>query len=192
MKCDICSKNEATIHIQEIMNGKKKNLNICPQCASEKNLTENDIEGFNLSEILYNLSSQMLNSAENNNEQQKIPLPSLDPAAQPAITCSKCGWNTAKFHETGRLGCARCYAAFESILKNALKNMHKGNVHLGKHPSNVVGTNAELAIKLLALQNELEQHVQKEEYEKAAKLRDRINNLKKNCKTPKKKKRVQK
>lgn len=182
MKCDICHKNDATIHIQEIMNGKKKNLNICAGCASEKNLAESDIEGFNLSEILYNLSSQMMNTQEPQTEEQQLDAPLADPAVlsqHPSVVCSKCGWNTAKFREKGRLGCAHCYSVFEPILRNAIRNMHKGNIHVGKHPGTVEGANAEMAMKLMGLQKELEQYVSREEYEEAAKLRDRITELKK-------------
>lgn len=182
MKCDICHKHEATIHIQEIMNGKKKNLNICAGCASEKNLAESDIEGFNLSEILYNLSSQMINNSPQAKDEEHLAPPLADSAVlaqHPGVVCSKCGWNTAKFRETGRLGCANCYKVFEPILRNAIRNMHKGNVHVGKHPGSVDGSNAEMAMKLMSLQKELEQHVSREEYEEAAKIRDRISEIKK-------------
>ena len=186
MKCDICHKNEATIHIQEIMNGQKKNLNICPLCASEKNLTESEIDGFNLSEILYNLSSQMMNSANHSTEEQNPAITDPSIPSQPSVVCGKCGWNTSKFRETGRLGCAQCYSAFEPILRNAIRSMHKGGVHVGKHPDAVEGSNAEIATKVMSLQKELEQHVAKEEYEEAAKLRDRINKLRKSGKSKKK------
>ena len=181
MKCDICHKNEATIHIQEIMNGKKKNLNICPQCASEKNLADSDIEGFNLSEILYNLSSQMMNaSSDGNDDNLKTDFNDAAIFSQhPGVVCSKCGWNTARFRETGRLGCANCYRVFEPVLRNAISNMHKGSIHVGKHPGTVEASSAEMAMKLMTLQKELEQHVSREEYEEAAKIRDRINELKK-------------
>lgn len=192
MKCDICHKNEATIHIQEILNGQKKNLNICPLCASEKNLTESEIEGFNLSEILYNLSSQMLNSVDSPEEEHSLPPATPSMLSQASIVCKKCGWDTVKFRETGRLGCAQCYSAFEPILSNAISSMHKGSVHIGKHPDAVEGSNAELATKVMSLQKELEQCVAKEEYEEAAKLRDKINELKSPEKTIKKRKRRKK
>lgn len=174
MKCDVCHCNEATIHIQEIINGKKKNLNICAGCASEKNLADSEIDGFNLSEILYNLSSQMLEHPS----VEKTPSQQIS-EAHPILVCKKCGWNTSKFRETGRLGCADCYSVFDPLLRMAIKNMHKGNIHVGKLPGTVESSNAELAMKLMSLQKELEQHVLREEYEKAAKIRDRISVLKK-------------
>ncbi|MBC7195602.1 MAG: hypothetical protein H5U37_08105, partial [Caldisericia bacterium] len=34
MLCDICKKNEASIFITELINGEKKTLNLCFECAS--------------------------------------------------------------------------------------------------------------------------------------------------------------
>ena len=39
--CELCNKNEATIHITKIVNGVKKEANICSECAGKS-------EGFNL------------------------------------------------------------------------------------------------------------------------------------------------
>ena len=175
MKCDVCHENEATIHIQEILNGKKKNLNICATCASEKNLADSAIEGFNLSEILYNISSQMIGDSPSLEDHSTDHIHE----SHPSVVCDKCGWDTSKFRETGRLGCAECYSVFEPLLRMAIKNMHKGNIHIGKHPKSFESSNAELAMTLMSLQKELEQHVVKEEYEEAAKIRDKINDLKK-------------
>ena len=36
MKCQCCQKNEATIHLTQVVNGEVKKLNICQSCA-EKN-----------------------------------------------------------------------------------------------------------------------------------------------------------
>lgn len=185
MLCDLCNINDATIHVQEINQGKKKTLNICTHCASEHNLSDKEIEGFNLAEILYNLSSQMLNTKPDNGSQE-IEEPAFHNYELnedfASLECT-CGWNTTKFRETGRLGCAECYKVFEPLLKDALKSMHKGTFHVGKHPGVQNDENGKIATKIMSLQKELEECVQKEEYEKAANLRDEINNLKKGNKT---------
>ena len=38
MLCDICKKNEATIHIKEMHHGKWTSLNLCAECAKNNNL----------------------------------------------------------------------------------------------------------------------------------------------------------
>ncbi len=58
MICEICNKNPATIHIQEIINGQKKVLHICADCASKKSTENPLLQGFNVAEMLYNLSGQ--------------------------------------------------------------------------------------------------------------------------------------
>ncbi len=180
MKCEICNKKDATIHIQEIMNGIKKHLNICPECAAKKELLESDFKGFNLAEILYNLSSHVINTSGQQQMPQQTPespTSSSEPK-HPVVSCSQCGWNSAKFRETGRLGCANCYKVFEPVLALAIKNMHKGTMHIGKRPGSAKDTNVKATLKLLDLQKKLEKHIKHEEYEEAAKVRDEIKKLK--------------
>jgi len=176
MICEICNKNEATIHIQEIVNSKKKSLHICQDCASKKKGANGLLNGLNLADILYNISTNIPAPIE-------APASSADPktASVPLVTCGKCGWSTAKFSEKGRLGCAECYNVFKDILSLAFKNMHKGTMHVGKRPgvpSKEADEDTRNAIELMKLQKQLEEHVLREEFEKAAEIRDRIALLK--------------
>lgn len=185
MICDICNINEATIHVQEINKGKKKTLNICAHCASEHNLAEKEINGFNLAEILYNISSQLMGDKNKEGVEPAIQNPDFISDNASHLVCT-CGWDTLKFRETGRLGCPECYTTFEPLLHDALKSMHKGTFHMGKHPGTNVDANGQIATKIMSLQKELDLAVQKEEYEKAAELRDAIIKLKKGKVTKKK------
>ncbi len=182
MICEICKKNEATIHIQEIINSQKKALHICQDCAAKKNAGNGMLNGLNLADILYNISSNINSGDGTGAAKPNEPVISH----VPSITCGKCGWTTVNFSERGRLGCANCYTIFRDILSLALKNMHKGTMHVGKRPgAGNKGTNT-AAIEIMKLQKKLEEHVMREEYEKAAETRDLIASLKNNNKTPKK------
>ena len=56
MLCDVCKKNEATIHIKEMHGGETHTANLCAACASEKEKNgELSALGFNLAEMLCNL-----------------------------------------------------------------------------------------------------------------------------------------
>ncbi len=173
MLCDICHKNEATIHIQEIVGNQKKAMHLCGECAAAKQAAAGfDFGPFNLAEVLYKLSGQQP--------------PAKDGGADnphPALTCPKCGWDEQKLRRTGQLGCAHCYTVFAPLLAEALKNMHRGASHLGKHPAG--GSEAlelrQCRDRLNQLQKQLQQAVEAEEYENAALLRDRINALKAKC-----------
>lgn len=175
MICSICKKNPATIHIQEIINGEKKSMHICAECAAQKSKNDPAFQGINLAEMLYNLSGQIELPDPNNTEEDKTE----ENRPQVTLTCSSCGWDTNKFRKTGRMGCANCYNTFMEILSPALKNMHKGTMHVGKRPGGGAGAEtAALMMEIMGLQKELEELVQREEYEKAAVLRDKINELK--------------
>jgi len=177
MLCEICKKNEATIHIQEIINSQKKALNICQDCAAKKNTNNALFNGLNLADILYNISSNLtVNGEKTPSKEQEPPAPQI-----PSVTCVKCGWSTANFSERGRLGCANCYNVFKDILSLALKNMHKGTLHVGKHPGTRLPEDDDAsrkAIEVMKMQKRLEEHILREEYEKAAELRDLIAALK--------------
>ncbi len=183
MICTICNKNEATIHIQEIVNSQKKSLHICQECASKKNAASSLLNGLNLADILYNISTNIPGQIEdqvNNAEQSAAPAP--------IVTCEKCGWSTAKFSEKGRLGCAECYNVFKDILSLAFSNMHKGTMHVGKRPgvpSKEADEDTRNVIEIMKLQKQLEEHILREEFEKAAELRDRIASLKNTKKSKK-------
>ena len=170
MLCSICNKIPATIHIQEVVNGVKKTIHICQACAAAKGLHIPGPEGMNLTEFLQNISSD-----------NTTPSPSAiidESEAVGIVTCPKCGWGSEKMRKIGRLGCPECYYSFSDKLTESLAAMHRGIIHCGKIPSVVVNEQDIFMANLLKLQKKLEKHIKNEEYEEAAKLRDKLNDLK--------------
>ncbi len=170
MLCDICHNNEATIHIKEIVGGEKKSLNLCSSCAAEHEKTAGiNFGSFNLAEMLFNL--EKLSGAA-------APAAAAAPQ-QPSPVCPGCGWTLQKIRESGgRLGCPRCYETFAGPIREALENVHRGQMHLGKRldggaPDGTVQLRAELA----RCRYELTELVKCENYEQAAKVRDRIREI---------------
>ncbi|MDD3153222.1 MAG: UvrB/UvrC motif-containing protein [Victivallaceae bacterium] len=173
MLCDICKKNQATVHLKEIVNGNQKVLNLCAACAEAK-VTELAVTNFNLTTVLYHLS-------ENLSAQKNAPA-SADNSAEPSppVVCPSCHWSLEKLRESnGRLGCPQCYQTFAPMIADALKNVQRGPRHRGKHPgSEGNSANSDAYLELAHLQHQLDEKVKLEEFEEAAKLRDRINELK--------------
>ena len=170
MLCDVCKKNEATIHIKEMHGGETHTANLCAACASEKEKNgELSALGFNLAEMLCNLG-KISSSAK----------PPQEAPAGAATVCPKCGWTIDKVRNFGgRLGCPHCYTTFAPMLAEAIKNVHRGSVHLGKRPQSVPQDGrAALEAELDNRRHELDALVKREEYEEAAVCRDRINQLK--------------
>lgn len=176
MLCKICNKNQATIHIQEIVNGEKKVLHICPECAAKKAKDDPALQGFNIAEMLYNLSSQ-INAAETGAGEEERD--DSDPQ-EPALSCQGCGWTSKDFRKSGRLGCPECYETFKDFIYPALGNMHRGAIHVGKRPGQQPGSSepGKNLMEIMRLQKQLEEHIRREEYENAALIRDKISELK--------------
>jgi protein arginine kinase activator len=88
--------------------------------------------------------------------------------------CPSCGITFSEFRQTGRLGCHRDYEHFEAQLLPLLRKIHNDAVqHTGRVPSQI-GARLERERKVTELRGELEQAVAREDYERAAELRDLI------------------
>lgn len=174
MICSVCNKNPATIHIQEIVNGVKKAIHLCQDCAAAKGLNIPGLEGMKLADFLKNMSS-------GSNSLKPLQNPMIPDSAIKTVNifvCPKCGWDSEKMKKTGKLGCPECYYSFKDNLMYSLSVMHRGSIHCGKIPSAVENGRNVIMANLLKLQKELENHIKNEEYEEAAKVRDKLKDLK--------------
>ncbi|MCF6176525.1 MAG: UvrB/UvrC motif-containing protein [Victivallaceae bacterium] len=177
MICEICKKNPATIHIQEIVDNQKKSMHICAECAEKKSAPQLLFDGnFNLAEVLYNITEHMglpgfeLGASSKKNEETETQ-------EQAKATCMKCGWTLSQLRKTGRLGCSQCYKSFRDVLDDAFDTMHRGKLHVGKKPGGKIDESSTVMLEIMNMKKELEELVQREEYEKAAVVRDKINAL---------------
>lgn len=165
MLCDECGKRNATVHVEQTINGKKTVMNLCEECAREKGVLNVFFpESFSLD----NLLSALLGSVQSE-------LPALQPG-EVETRCTVCGMSYRDFARYGRLGCSRCYETFEERLMPLLRRIHGSDRHTGKVPSRVVGT-AKVEREIETLRRQLSQAVAREAYEEAAVLRDRIKEL---------------
>ena len=154
MKCHHCD-SQATVHLTQIINGQMHKMDLCEACAQEKGVTNPD-----------NLS--IGNLLDEN--------PSKVDASTASMTCESCGTTHQDFKKGGRLGCEACYHVFCFVLEPLLDGMHAGVKHLGKVPSRSVKKKSDDDSEEL-LSKELKKAVEEENYEKAAKLRDRLKKL---------------
>lgn len=163
MLCMLCQKNEATVHLTDLKEGKMKKVDLCEACAKAKGV--DDPTGFALADLLMGLgASEELATAQAGGEE---------------LSCPGCGFTQADFKKAGRLGCPACYETFSEGLANVLKTMHKGTRHAGKIPRGLkLGRDIQERIK--TLQHSLDEAIAVENYEEAARLRDAIKQLKEN------------
>jgi protein arginine kinase activator len=156
MVCDICKKNEATVHLTQIIDNKMLKIDLCEVCSKAKGLQET--AGFSLADLQVGLGAGDEISAE------------------VGAKCPVCGFTQADFKKTGRLGCSACWETFETGLATLLKAMHKSDRHAGKVPTKAAHTLV-ITEQIKELSDELEKAVREEKYEDAAHIRDQIRQL---------------
>ena len=157
MKCQKCH-NPATLHITEVLGeGQFEELHLCEQCAN-KYLYEPQQKG-----ALKSLGGEAVSESE-------------ETAALNQRECPHCGIKFVEFRNTGRLGCPHDYQEFREELTPLLENIHGETRHVGKTPRRLP-QNKQTQSELMQLRNRLKQAINKEDYEEAAKLRDKIRTL---------------
>lgn len=155
MLCNNCGKREATVRYEENINGEKKKVNLCKECSDKLGI-------FNMG-FMDNMFLSFFD------EPTVLGLNHIK-----EDICPMCGYSFSDYANTGLLGCSKCYETFEDKIAPALKKLHGKSMHLQKEAKKAKPKN-----KAEKLQLELEEAIKKEEYEKAAVLRDEIKELKK-------------
>ena len=98
------------------------------------------------------------------------------PAAQQndSARCSFCSSSLRDFRSSGRLGCASCYSAFESSLRELLRRVHGASKHSGRVYEPPRPDLLQRASTLVELRDRLRRAIEQEQFELAADIRDRI------------------
>ncbi|MDD2689743.1 MAG: UvrB/UvrC motif-containing protein [Candidatus Omnitrophica bacterium] len=159
MLCDVCGKNQATVHLTEIIDEQMNELHLCEDCARQKSAQME--QQFGLSDLLAGLA--------------EFEKPAKE-AESISLKCSNCGLTHADFKKIGRLGCGECYTSFKKYLGPLLKRIHGSNQHMGKSPLKVTKV-LKKKIDLQDLRNSLQKAIEQEAFEEAAKIRDQIREL---------------
>ena len=90
------------------------------------------------------------------------------------MRCTFCSATFADFRATGRLGCAQCYGAFESSLRDLLRRVHGSARHTGQRYEPPRPDALQRAVTLGELRDRLRRAIEGEQFELAADIRDRI------------------
>lgn len=158
MLCDVCKKNEASVHLTQIIDSKMQTVDLCEECSKAKGV--DDPTGFSLVGLLKGLAAAPQEAEKRADEAD-------------STKCPKCGFSIADFKKSGRLGCAACYTIFAEPLEPLLKTMHKGSKHTGKVPHGLREVQ-NMNEHLRKLQQQLQEAIKVENFEEAAFLRDEM------------------
>lgn len=162
-------KKNATVHVTKIINGVKQESNLCEDCAKEveglnKSSDGNFVSPFTFQDILSGIMNYMYQPSQNEKTTD--------------IACKNCGMKYREFKASGVMGCSECYEQFASTIIPIIKRVQGNSEHIGKIPEKS-GKYISGKRNLQKLKEELQKAISCEEYEKAAELRDKIREIKK-------------
>lgn len=172
MLCQDCQEREASIHYTQIVNNQKTEFHVCEECAQKIGLLGEEIQSPFLPA---NLLAGLVADIDAKRAEQRRQ------AGEREKECPHCGLSYAAFKKAGRLGCSNCYQVFKEELTQILRKIHRHIQHVGKSPVKISeGIQARREVQ--KLREDLSRAVQAEEFEEAARLRDKIREIEKELK----------
>lgn len=156
--CEICEKVEACVEVKHYEDGVLRELSLCAACAQQHGLNLPP----NLADLLLETTLQDVSAMADD--------AGVGRGADATRRCPSCGMRIADFRKTGRLGCPDCYTAWPDVLEPMLMGMHRSLVYKGPSPSVCTAAPVDLEQALQAA-------VAREDYEAAARLRDRMRDV---------------
>ena len=161
MKCEICGLKDAVIHIRQMQKDLVHELHVCEECAQEKGLIREEESELPIA----NLLSGLLEGKDVTGATVEVK-----------DACPRCGMKASEFRKQGKLGCPACFEAFDKDVRAIVSQMASRPRHTGKVPAALLAAHQE-ASQGDNLREELKEAVEHEEYELAARLRDRLREL---------------
>lgn len=189
--CDDCHMRPATVQMQQITNNVKVEKSLCQVCVQRYTGFAGPPQMPTPMQIMQMMPQmmqmmpqmmQMMPQVMQMMQGQQGPQP---PAMQvPPVSgglahlrCGRCGHSFGHFQQSGLLGCPECYRSFAPQMQTVLRRAQGGAVqHHGKVPSRWDGK-LRVDRQVESLRGQLEEAVQQERFEDAARLRDEIRRL---------------
>lgn len=153
--CDDCGKHDAIYQVKVVdSEGNAQELNLCEECARKRGIGEG------MKPSVAELFAKAL--------REKVE------AQDKKLVCGSCGLTYLEFKKLGRLGCARCYEAFQARLLPLIQRVQGATHHTGKRPGLSPKPIRLRQVAVKHLREELKKAIAQEEYEKAARIRDEL------------------
>lgn len=161
MLCEHCHERQANVHITQMVNDKRLELNLCETCYQK------EAGKFNLlAQPDFNFHSLLAGLLQTEAEEER-------PQTNEEGKCDVCGLTYSDFSKAGQLGCSECYEKFATHLEPVLRRIHGNTMHVGKVPRRT-GGRVLVRKEIAALRARLQDAINREAYEEAARLRDEI------------------
>lgn len=178
MKCEICHKAEAEKAITVKMDGVEKELYVCSACAATHQIGRNPpteksksrvsvIKGTSttpppfVEELVKATLGFMKGVAEAEENEQR--------------TCPVCQSNWEQIKSSGRIGCPSCWKTFARQIREEFLSVEFGKAHIGSAPA--IDRLPDVKAVKAILERDLKAAIAREDYHKAALLKDKLDDL---------------
>lgn len=177
MLCQGCHKKTAVVFISSIINGQETRLYLCNDCAKDYPIFNLNIdEPFSIKDLMDKLQLEEQFKLEDTSKKENEQLLWEKDNMYKDIICPYCCSTYDEYIKTGKLGCSDCYEVFKKQLKPTLKNIYGYSGYVGKIPKSD-NTHIYIRNEIRILKEDLNIAIKREEYEKAAEIRDKIKEL---------------
>lgn len=161
--CQNCGENPANLWVTKIMDGNVSKHHLCDECFRK-------LSGYSLPftvALPMDMISPFPGMSENifSSKQARLKV------------CKNCSASWSDFIQNGYLGCPICYESFSNFLDPIIQDIHSSKTYRGKIPQRLP-EDVKLKASLNQLKQKLFSSIDNENYEEAAKIRDKMNNLK--------------
>ena len=154
MLCQRCLKRDARFHSYRIINNELIDVHLCSRCAD---INKNQQETNGITDKLDSLLEALLTKKVYNEKS--------------TLRCENCGTTLKEFEKYALVGCPACYDFFADVIfsqKNSMQSKGTGKKSIKKSST-----------FMERLENRLKRAVETEDFEEAAKIRDKIKDLEK-------------
>lgn len=187
MLCGNCGKREVEVLVKQVVKGEVLDINLCRICAEELGFLSSQQPSITISFSMHEVDAPR--------RRKVIRLQSkIGDEKHDGLTCPECGMTYHEYKSGGVLGCAGCYQAFRFPLGAKLQSIQGAESHwvgTSKIFSEIGVLNEEDVLveakarhtegqreaSIKRLNEEMKDAVSREEYERAAKLRDLLRPL---------------
>lgn len=149
--CEKCKKRKVEVEFVEIVEGEKRVKKLCKICAQEEAMGISSTPTVPMKKV----------DEKEMREENKI--------------CPNCGLSLFEFFKKTKVGCEYCYEAFGDSINKLIQKIHGTLLHRGKRYVPKYKVTKEFKIRIL--ERALKDAVEREEFERAAKLRDMLKSL---------------
>jgi protein arginine kinase activator len=181
MLCENCGKREVEVLIKQVADKEVNHLNLCRVCAEEMGFMSPLIPSITIS----------FSIGEDIPKQKKVKRvqPRKKEQFHDSLACPSCGMKFSAFREEGLLGCPSCYEAFRFPLGAYFQKTQGVESHWGgtSETFSGIGIVTDEMIRetldtrkrgldedIAKLKLEMDEAISREDYERAAELRDML------------------